>query len=132
MLNDVQVTHFIKKFSLWIIKRIGIIDAIDFCAFKDHFTTDFYGTQGSGRVRRKIWISCAGRKYDNSLLFQMSYSSATNIGFREFSHFDCRLDTRVYTFVFQSILKRELATGVPILYRLNADSTVAETLDLAA
>ena len=32
----------------------------------------------------------------------------------------------------QSILKRELATGVPILYRLNADSTVAETLDLAA
>jgi len=32
----------------------------------------------------------------------------------------------------QNILKRELATGVPILYRLNADSTVAETLDLAA
>jgi 2,3-bisphosphoglycerate-dependent phosphoglycerate mutase len=30
------------------------------------------------------------------------------------------------------ILKRELATGVPILYRLNADSTVAETIDLAA
>jgi 2,3-bisphosphoglycerate-dependent phosphoglycerate mutase len=29
-------------------------------------------------------------------------------------------------------LKRELATGVPILYRLNADSTVAEKLDLAA
>ena len=32
----------------------------------------------------------------------------------------------------QGILKRELATGVPILYRLNTDSTVAETLDLAA
>ena len=32
----------------------------------------------------------------------------------------------------ESILKRELATGVPILYRLNVDSTVAETLDLAA
>jgi len=32
----------------------------------------------------------------------------------------------------QSILKRELATGVPILYRLNADSTVSETVDLAA
>jgi 2,3-bisphosphoglycerate-dependent phosphoglycerate mutase len=32
----------------------------------------------------------------------------------------------------EGILKRELATGVPILYRLNADSTVAETLDLAA
>ena len=32
----------------------------------------------------------------------------------------------------QGIVKRELATGVPILYRLNADSTVAETLDLAA
>jgi 2,3-bisphosphoglycerate-dependent phosphoglycerate mutase len=32
----------------------------------------------------------------------------------------------------QSILKRELATGVPILYRLKADSTVAETVDLAA
>ena len=30
------------------------------------------------------------------------------------------------------ILKRELATGVPILYRLNADSTVSETVDLAA
>jgi 2,3-bisphosphoglycerate-dependent phosphoglycerate mutase len=30
------------------------------------------------------------------------------------------------------ILKRELATGVPILYRLQADSTVAEKLDLAA
>jgi 2,3-bisphosphoglycerate-dependent phosphoglycerate mutase len=30
------------------------------------------------------------------------------------------------------ILKRELATGVPILYRLNADSTVAEKVDLAA
>ena len=30
------------------------------------------------------------------------------------------------------ILKRELATGVPILYRLKADSTVAETVDLAA
>ena len=32
----------------------------------------------------------------------------------------------------EGILKRELATGVPILYRLNADSTVAETVDLAA
>jgi len=30
------------------------------------------------------------------------------------------------------ILKRELATGVPVIYRLNADSTVAEKLDLAA
>lgn len=28
------------------------------------------------------------------------------------------------------ILKRELATGVPIIYRLNADSTVAEVKDL--
>jgi 2,3-bisphosphoglycerate-dependent phosphoglycerate mutase len=32
----------------------------------------------------------------------------------------------------QAILKRELATGVPILYRLNPDSTVAETVDLAS
>jgi 2,3-bisphosphoglycerate-dependent phosphoglycerate mutase len=32
----------------------------------------------------------------------------------------------------EGILKRELATGVPILYRLNADSTVAEKFDLAA
>jgi 2,3-bisphosphoglycerate-dependent phosphoglycerate mutase len=30
------------------------------------------------------------------------------------------------------IVKRELATGVPILYRLQADSTVAEKFDLAA
>ncbi len=32
----------------------------------------------------------------------------------------------------EGIIKRELATGVPILYRLEADSTVAEKLDLAA
>jgi len=32
----------------------------------------------------------------------------------------------------EGILKRELATGVPILYRLKADSTVSETVDLAA
>jgi 2,3-bisphosphoglycerate-dependent phosphoglycerate mutase len=32
----------------------------------------------------------------------------------------------------EAIVKRELATGVPILYRLQADSTVAERLDLAA
>jgi 2,3-bisphosphoglycerate-dependent phosphoglycerate mutase len=32
----------------------------------------------------------------------------------------------------ESIIARELATGVPIIYRLNADSTVAEKLDLAA
>jgi len=32
----------------------------------------------------------------------------------------------------EAIVKRELATGVPILYRLNADSTVAEKIDLAA
>src|SRR6202022_3226540 len=31
-----------------------------------------------------------------------------------------------------AILERELATGVPIIYRLNADSTVASQLDLAA
>jgi len=31
----------------------------------------------------------------------------------------------------EGILKRELATGVPIVYRLNADSTVEEKLDLA-
>jgi 2,3-bisphosphoglycerate-dependent phosphoglycerate mutase len=31
----------------------------------------------------------------------------------------------------ESIIARELATGVPIIYRLNADSTVAEKLDLA-
>jgi 2,3-bisphosphoglycerate-dependent phosphoglycerate mutase len=31
----------------------------------------------------------------------------------------------------EKILKRELATGVPIIYRLNADSTVASHLDLA-
>src|SRR5436190_1242111 len=30
------------------------------------------------------------------------------------------------------ILKRELATGVPIVYRLNADATVASKRDLAA
>ncbi len=32
----------------------------------------------------------------------------------------------------ERILKRELGTGVPIIYRLNADSTVASQLDLAA
>ena len=32
----------------------------------------------------------------------------------------------------EGILKRELATGVPIVYRLNADATVASKLDLAA
>ena len=32
----------------------------------------------------------------------------------------------------EAIVKRELATGLPILYRLNADSTVAEKIDLAA
>jgi 2,3-bisphosphoglycerate-dependent phosphoglycerate mutase len=31
-----------------------------------------------------------------------------------------------------SIIKRELATGVPLIYRLNADSTVADKVDLAA
>jgi 2,3-bisphosphoglycerate-dependent phosphoglycerate mutase len=30
------------------------------------------------------------------------------------------------------ILKRELGTGIPMIYRLNADSTVAERMDLAA
>jgi 2,3-bisphosphoglycerate-dependent phosphoglycerate mutase len=30
------------------------------------------------------------------------------------------------------ILKREIGTGVPLIYRLNADSTVAEKRDLAA
>jgi len=32
----------------------------------------------------------------------------------------------------KQILARELATGVPIIYRLNADATVASRLDLAA
>jgi 2,3-bisphosphoglycerate-dependent phosphoglycerate mutase len=32
----------------------------------------------------------------------------------------------------EQILKRELSTGVPIIYHLNADSTVASHLDLAA
>jgi 2,3-bisphosphoglycerate-dependent phosphoglycerate mutase len=32
----------------------------------------------------------------------------------------------------ENILKRELATGVPIIYHLNADATVAAKLDLAA
>ncbi len=32
----------------------------------------------------------------------------------------------------ETILKREIATGVPIIYRLNADSTVADKKDLAA
>ena len=32
----------------------------------------------------------------------------------------------------ENILKRELATGAPVIYRLNADSTVATKLDLAA
>ncbi len=32
----------------------------------------------------------------------------------------------------EQILKRELGTGVPIVYHLNADSTVASQLDLAA
>jgi 2,3-bisphosphoglycerate-dependent phosphoglycerate mutase len=31
----------------------------------------------------------------------------------------------------ESIIARELATGVPIIYKLNADATVAEKLDLA-
>ena len=32
----------------------------------------------------------------------------------------------------ETILKREIATGVPIIYRLGADATVASKLDLAA
>ena len=31
----------------------------------------------------------------------------------------------------QQIVAREIATGVPLIYRLNADSTVAEMRDLA-
>jgi 2,3-bisphosphoglycerate-dependent phosphoglycerate mutase len=31
----------------------------------------------------------------------------------------------------EQILKRELATGAPVVYRLNADSTVASVKDLA-
>jgi 2,3-bisphosphoglycerate-dependent phosphoglycerate mutase len=31
----------------------------------------------------------------------------------------------------ESIIARELATGVPIIYKMNADATVAEKLDLA-
>ena len=30
------------------------------------------------------------------------------------------------------IVKREIATGVPLIYRLNADSTVADKVDVAA
>jgi len=30
------------------------------------------------------------------------------------------------------ILKRELATGVPLVYRMNADATVADLRELAA
>jgi 2,3-bisphosphoglycerate-dependent phosphoglycerate mutase len=30
------------------------------------------------------------------------------------------------------IVKRELATGAPIIYRLNADGSIAEKQDLAA
>ncbi|MFA6265504.1 MAG: 2,3-bisphosphoglycerate-dependent phosphoglycerate mutase, partial [Pseudolabrys sp.] len=32
----------------------------------------------------------------------------------------------------ESILKREIATGVPIIYKLDADATVKTKLDLAA
>jgi 2,3-bisphosphoglycerate-dependent phosphoglycerate mutase len=32
----------------------------------------------------------------------------------------------------EAILKREIATGTPIIYRLNADATVASSKDLAA
>ena len=32
----------------------------------------------------------------------------------------------------ETIVKRELETGVPIIYRLNADSTVASKVDLAS
>jgi 2,3-bisphosphoglycerate-dependent phosphoglycerate mutase len=32
----------------------------------------------------------------------------------------------------EGILKREISTGVPIIYHLNADATVASKLDLAA
>ena len=32
----------------------------------------------------------------------------------------------------EGIVKREIATGIPMIYRLNADSTVASKLDLAA
>jgi 2,3-bisphosphoglycerate-dependent phosphoglycerate mutase len=32
----------------------------------------------------------------------------------------------------QEIVKREIATGVPLIYRLNADSTVAERKVMAA
>ena len=32
----------------------------------------------------------------------------------------------------EQILKRELATGAPVIYRLNSDSTVATKVDLAA
>ena len=31
----------------------------------------------------------------------------------------------------ESIMKRELATGAPVIYRLNADSTVESKIDLA-
>jgi 2,3-bisphosphoglycerate-dependent phosphoglycerate mutase len=32
----------------------------------------------------------------------------------------------------KEIIARELATGVPLIYRLNADATVANRVDLAA
>jgi 2,3-bisphosphoglycerate-dependent phosphoglycerate mutase len=32
----------------------------------------------------------------------------------------------------EAIIARELATGVPVIYRLNADTTMADKVDLAA
>jgi 2,3-bisphosphoglycerate-dependent phosphoglycerate mutase len=32
----------------------------------------------------------------------------------------------------EAIIARELATGVPVIYRLNADATMADKVDLAA
>jgi len=61
-----------------------------------YFSPDFYGTQGSGRVRGHIGIARASSKDNHPTLFQVPYGTAPDIGFRNLRNIYGSLGSGVY------------------------------------
>ena len=106
-LQCVEIRNLIEPFRALVFLRIGIVNAVHFRRFQNHFRPDFIRAQCRRRVRGKIRIARAAAENHHSPFFQMPHGTTADERFRDLCHRNRALHARGAAEFFQRVLKRQ-------------------------
>src|SRR5712692_2892216 len=96
-----------KKFRIWNLFRIGVVNSVHARGFQDHVRLDFHRAQRRRGVRREIRIPRPRRKNHHAVFFQVPDRAPPDERLGNLFHLDGAQHAREHAFFFQRILKRQ-------------------------